>query len=119
MSDTIHHQIFIGDSTALPEDVAAVMTEFIEDKESMILQMVALPHAQIGSKYAWLHKSLRDDQRYPALIGAIDDHLDNILDTEPTWYRGCVKGYREYFDVNCLDYHYDDMIIHIYRCSLA
>lgn len=114
-----HQQVFISAGDALPEDVAAVMTEFIEDKESMLLQQVALPHAPVGSKFAWVHQSLYQSPQYPDIIGALDDHLDNIPDTEPSWYRGSVKGYRDYFDVNCYEYHYDNQIIHIYKCSLA
>lgn len=114
-----HRQVFIGVGSALPEDVAAVMVNFIEHKERMVLQQVALPHASVGSKFAWVEDDLFHDNRYPDIIGALDDHLDNIPEDEPTWYRGSVKGYSEYFDVNCLEYHYDDLVLHIYRCSLA
>lgn len=114
-----HRQIFIPGHNALPEDVAMCMIHFVETKEKMQLQQVALPHAPVGSKFAWVEDDLYNDPRYPDIISALDDHLDNTDDAEFEWHRGTFKGYKEYFTVSCADFHYDDLVIHIYKCTLA
>ena len=120
MTHTIRYRsIFIGVGNVLPEDVLVAIPSIVDTTTPYILQPVALPHAPVGNKYAWVDPRLHSDARYPVLISALDDHLDNVGDDVDSVPRGSYSTSSNDFEVSMLRYHYDDLAIWIYRCTLA
>jgi len=120
MTHTVQYRyIFTGVGNVLPEDVLPIIPIIVGEAIPYVLQEVALPHAPVGNKYAYVDELLYADSRYPALISAIDDHLDNVGDDIMYVSRGTYMGHTDDYNIDMTPYYYDDITIYIYRCTLA
>ena len=114
-----HYPVFVSTGTVLPEEVQHVMPNFIDHGKEFVLQPVALPHAPVGNKYAYIPSQLYIHPRYADVLSALDDHMDNVDFTTEVKSVGEYLGYERFLEVGEFQYSYDTVVLHVYVCAVA